>query len=871
MNLHITAPDQVATAEQVDRRTTASEDGSAVPLHGALTDDVGNTAARPATLQRFQLLADNAPASVQLKRDAATAGASSAALAVASTHRLADSSPQARQLKTMAQMISAGRDAPTHAMTPSVQRKADEELLPDDFEGVSNNADAGEARAQRLDEPNRSSLPKQLKSGIEALSGITMNHVTVHYNSGKPAQLHANAYAQGDEIHIAPGQEQHLPHEAWHVVQQAQGRVSPTMQMHDGVAVNDDANLEREADVMGARAAARVAQRAADGNRQDPSTTSQPESVGMALELLTHGFPNSTVAQMQTVRYEMWIPAKRSGYGKKLTGRAAYDWLITQKGQAVIDGIKQRYALMVSDERMMVVVVDQDRSKLEEHLKDLKILKFVGLDEDVADDHFAAADVVPETIEGKISYFNVKAMRDVNHGDGNRSAIDYHYNVPAAERATLSRILAQVGYKGDLADAVTGFANPEYFQKTQAYTWILKPGVSAAMAIRDFMNLSRQSTVIAECQTTAQAVNYYTLLQIVGDERFDLRFGHANPDKDKAVNPHDRLQLQKVMNQNPIGRFFKDFSLDVDDDERAEMSVGGDVLSAPNHRPAKIGGWYFIKNHDTYTKRHPDGFLMGENAFYYGRDKATEQQRFGGLGLEDMTEMQILHELATAFNEAPSGTEVEKIYEQKYDLAYPGIQLPVLGDVSSVAQMPFSDKAWAILLARTNSQPGVNRHEDARLAILAQGGNLVTGLQAVALAGRTSRNAMNASIADPINGRANAGDVATAGAVWRKVNDTVELDRTDARSQKVSRRTLVEAYIKQFNLNIVGGWLSAKVREMNPALFGDKSEMFPISCLTTIAFPLPGAVMNLNKSEGFQIAHAKVLDADKIREEFKLE
>jgi hypothetical protein len=38
------------------------------------------------------------------------------------------------------------------------------------------------------------------------------------------------------------------------VVQQAQGRVQPTMQMAGGVAVNDDAGLEREADVMGVKA-----------------------------------------------------------------------------------------------------------------------------------------------------------------------------------------------------------------------------------------------------------------------------------------------------------------------------------------------------------------------------------------------------------------------------------------------------------------------------------------------------------------------------------------------------------------------------------------------------------------------------------------
>jgi hypothetical protein len=102
--------------------------------------------------------------------------------------------------------------------------------------------------------PNLTGMPSQLRAGIESLSGMDMSDVRVHRNSGNPAQLNALAYAQGKDIHLGPGQEQHLPHEAWHVVQQAQGRVAPTRLMETEVAVNDDACLEHEADVMGARA-----------------------------------------------------------------------------------------------------------------------------------------------------------------------------------------------------------------------------------------------------------------------------------------------------------------------------------------------------------------------------------------------------------------------------------------------------------------------------------------------------------------------------------------------------------------------------------------------------------------------------------------
>jgi hypothetical protein len=45
-----------------------------------------------------------------------------------------------------------------------------------------------------------------------------------------------------------------LAHETWHVVQQKQGRVRPTKQLKSKVSINDDASLEKEADVMGNKA-----------------------------------------------------------------------------------------------------------------------------------------------------------------------------------------------------------------------------------------------------------------------------------------------------------------------------------------------------------------------------------------------------------------------------------------------------------------------------------------------------------------------------------------------------------------------------------------------------------------------------------------
>ena len=96
-------------------------------------------------------------------------------------------------------------------------------------------------------------IPDPLKTNLEQLSGMDLSGVRVHYNSSKPAKIDALAYTQGQEVHIGPGQEKHLPHEGWHVVQQMQGRVNPTMQAK-GVSINDDVGLEREADEIGTKA-----------------------------------------------------------------------------------------------------------------------------------------------------------------------------------------------------------------------------------------------------------------------------------------------------------------------------------------------------------------------------------------------------------------------------------------------------------------------------------------------------------------------------------------------------------------------------------------------------------------------------------------
>ena len=98
----------------------------------------------------------------------------------------------------------------------------------------------------------KTGLPDGLKSEVEKLCGRNLDHVQVHYNSPLPAQLNALAWSGGNHMHVGPGLEKHLPHEAWHVVQQQQGRVPPSLRSHIGLSTSEQ-TLEVERTLLAKR------------------------------------------------------------------------------------------------------------------------------------------------------------------------------------------------------------------------------------------------------------------------------------------------------------------------------------------------------------------------------------------------------------------------------------------------------------------------------------------------------------------------------------------------------------------------------------------------------------------------------------------
>lgn len=104
---------------------------------------------------------------------------------------------------------------------------------------------------QRKKEPeaeqNNTGLPDSVKQALEKKMGFLADDLHVYRNSPLPAKMGASAISEGPDIHLGPGNDRCLQHELGHWVQKKMGRVAAT-RVENGVPVNDDPALEREAD-----------------------------------------------------------------------------------------------------------------------------------------------------------------------------------------------------------------------------------------------------------------------------------------------------------------------------------------------------------------------------------------------------------------------------------------------------------------------------------------------------------------------------------------------------------------------------------------------------------------------------------------------
>jgi hypothetical protein len=128
-------------------------------------------------------------------------------------------------------------------------------------EEVQMKVGSGNANNIAHSETSGNQMPQAVKGKMEAAFNADFSNVKIH-EGDKAASMGALAYAQGEDIHFAPGMynpnstsgQELIGHELAHVVQQREGRVKGTKQAK-GLSVNDDPALENEADELGFLAA----------------------------------------------------------------------------------------------------------------------------------------------------------------------------------------------------------------------------------------------------------------------------------------------------------------------------------------------------------------------------------------------------------------------------------------------------------------------------------------------------------------------------------------------------------------------------------------------------------------------------------------
>jgi hypothetical protein len=130
-------------------------------------------------------------------------------------------------------------------------------------------------------------LPDAVQDKMETAFAADFSDVSIQEGPQAP-EIGALAYAQGEEVHFAPGEfspettsgQELLGHELAHVVQQREGRVGGPTTTAKGVPINADPALEKEADDLGSKAArgesARVSGASTGGSQRKTAQAKAP-------------------------------------------------------------------------------------------------------------------------------------------------------------------------------------------------------------------------------------------------------------------------------------------------------------------------------------------------------------------------------------------------------------------------------------------------------------------------------------------------------------------------------------------------------------------------------------------------------------------
>jgi Domain of unknown function (DUF4157)/Protein-glutamine gamma-glutamyltransferase len=447
-------------------------------------------------------------------------------------------------------------------------------------------------------------LPEGFRGQMERAFGADFSSVRVHEDPAAAA-MGALAFTRGTEIHVAPGYydpasqrgQALLGHELTHVVQQAQGRVRPTAQAAGGAA-NLDPALEREADDHGERAArGQPAGAATAGTATAGATTAGATTAGATTAGTTVTPTASTPATGAAIQYK--LHKHHNGLGHNELGEELGEDDDIVVGRYLRDSETRQLYRYVSTypDGLTIIIRSVDDGNLYAYSFDNEHVTPYNLQ------HHEVA--LGRSINNK--------MEDVNQ-DGDDPTTGVHYEHTYRQQ-----------FPGSWQDQyLGGYANPGLFDRFAPMCWRLRPGHGAAAALRAWL----RGLTIAECGSTLVAIQLRSLLQVVGDWKFDQMFGSAQNGTAPSV------QLLTITSN--LGQCMPQ-----------QLITGAGMTD--NGPRFKLGAKYYFENHPSYLHKHPDGAMSGENAVYLGSE--GEAHYFSGFGIGRVTAGRMCGILLEAYNE----------------------------------------------------------------------------------------------------------------------------------------------------------------------------------------------------------------------------
>lgn len=193
----------------------------------------------------------------------------------------------------------------------------------------------------------------------------------------------------------------------------------------------------------------------------------------------------------------------------------------------------------------------------------------------------------------------------------------------------------------------TGYANEDFFEKIDIFTFKLKDGKSPSEALMKFL----EGPTVADCGNATMACYYKVILDIIGTAKFD-----------------DLSSFEKsgfIITRMGITDSKSTISLVADFTETSINKIEGEI----GKRPIKIGEECHFEGVKWFRKKHPFSHGGGFNVIYVG-DNEKGQQLFTAHGFDILlTEEDIYERLIELYNRerTPQDIKILKENNQLYN------------------------------------------------------------------------------------------------------------------------------------------------------------------------------------------------------------